>query len=400
MSRRDRARQRPRPAIRSPYDDPTAGGSTDFGRRPARPGDRGSVERDRTAGAADGISIAERLALAILPLRLFLGGTFVYAGLDKIIDPTFLRSAGPGSIASQLEAFTRESPIGLIVHLFGQPFPVAVGWMIAIAEIAIGLGALLGLAFRLSASGGAALSFLFWLTASWATRPYYYGPDLPYAFAWLTLALAGHGGRFSLDGYFRSPDDGWADTFTAAGTDRRLVLQAAVLGAGSLFLAALGGTFGASVFRHDVGTTADGQRGPIDGTGSGSPAPDGSASPVPSSAPSVGQSAAPPPSGTMIARVSAITTRRPATFVDPQTGDSGVVIKLASGSLVAYDATCTHAGCTVEFDPSSSLLICPCHGATFDPAHDAQVLGGPTDQPLTRLPIKVDAATGKVYLQG
>lgn len=398
MSRRDRARQRPRPPIRSPYDDPTAGSSTDFGRRPAgRPGDRPAGGRDRSVAAADGVSIEERLALAILPLRLFLGGTFIYAGLDKIIDPTFLRSAGPGSIASQLEAFTRQSPIGLIVHLFGQPFPVAVGWMIALAEIAIGLGALLGLAFRLSAAGGAALSFLFWLTASWATRPYYYGPDLPYAFAWLTLALVGSGGRYTLDGYFRSSDDGWAETFSAAGTDRRLFLQAAVLGAGSVALAAIGGTFGATIFRPAAGSTRDVQQGLGDGTGS--PAPGSSASPVASSAPSVGQSAAPPPTGTMIARVSSITTRRPATFVDPQTGDSGVVIKLASGSFVAYDATCTHAGCTVQYDPSSSLLICPCHGATFDPAHDAQVLGGPTDQPLTRLPIKVDAASGKVYLQ-
>ncbi|HEX7474099.1 MAG TPA: Rieske 2Fe-2S domain-containing protein [Candidatus Limnocylindrales bacterium] len=354
--------------------------------------------RDRRPAPADGVSIEERLALAILPLRLFLGGTFVYAGLDKIIDPTFLRSVGPGSIASQLEAFTRESPIGLIVHLFGQPFPVAVGWMIALAEIAIGLGALLGLAFRLSASGGAALSFLFWLTASWATRPYYYGPDLPYAFAWLTLAFVGSGGRFTLDGYFASPDDGWADTFSAAGTDRRLFLQAGVLGAGAIALAAIGGTLGAAVFRPATRTASVGQGGLGDGTSS--PVPGSSPSPSPSSAPTVGQSAAPPPSGTVIARISAITTRRPATFVDPQTGDSGVVIKLASGSFVAYDATCTHAGCTVQFDPSSSLLICPCHGATFDPSHDAQVLGGPTGTPLTRLPIKVDPATGKVYLQG
>jgi len=51
-----------------------------------------------------------------------------------------------------------------------------------------------GLAYRLAAAAGASISFLFWLTASWGTAPYFYGPDLPYAAGWLTLALAGHGG--------------------------------------------------------------------------------------------------------------------------------------------------------------------------------------------------------------
>ena len=379
MSRRDQRRARPRPTFRSEYDDPTAG-------------------RDRPRVPTDATSIGDRLALAILPLRLFLGGTFVYAGLDKIIDPAFLRSAGPGSIAAQLEAFTRVSPIGLIVHLFGQPFPVAVGWLIALAEIAIGLGALLGIAVRLSASGGAALSFLFWLTASWATRPYYYGPDLPYAFAWLTLALVGHGGRFALEGYFRAPEDRWADAEPAVAIDRRLLLQASVLGVGAMALAAAGGTLGARLFRPAGGVASGSPTMATDGPFP--PAPGASTSPIPSAATSAGQSAAPPPTGTVIARVARMTSRRPVTFVDPLTGDPGVVIKLASGSIVAYDTTCTHAGCTVEFDPSSSLLICPCHGATFDPSHNAEVLGGPTDQPLARLPIKIDAASGNVYLQG
>ena len=129
--------------------------------------------------------------LALLPLRVFLGVTFVYAGIDKLIHPSFLQATGPGSIGAQLDAFVKVSPIGPLVHLFGQPFPVAIGLLIAVAEIAVGLGALSGLLFRLSAAGGFALSILFWLTASWATKPYYYGPDLPYALGWLTLALAG-----------------------------------------------------------------------------------------------------------------------------------------------------------------------------------------------------------------
>ena len=50
-------------------------------------------------------------------------------------------------------------------------------------------------------------------------------------------------------------------------------------------------------------------------------------------------------------------------------------MKLSDGSIVAFDAVCTHAGCTVEWDPGYDLLVCPCHGAAFDPAHGAQVCG-------------------------
>ena len=81
-------------------------------------------------------------------------------------------------------------------------------------------------------------------------------------------------------------------------------------------------------------------------------------------------------------------------------GDPGIVIRLHDGSYVAYDAVCTHAGCTVEWDAADDVLLCPCHGAAFDPNDKGAVLGGPTDQPLATLPIVVDTASGKIYLRG
>ena len=143
-------------------------------------------------------------------------------------------------------AFIKVSPIAPLVHLFGQPFPVAIGLLIAVAEIAIGLGALSGLLFRLSAAGGFALSILFWLTASWATKPYYYGPDLPYALGWLTLALAGTGGRFTIDAWLDREFDGAADEEPVS-PERRLVLKAGLLGITAIAVAGLAGTVGASV---------------------------------------------------------------------------------------------------------------------------------------------------------
>ena len=117
-------------------------------------------------------------ALALLPLRLFLGVTFVYAGLDKLLDPTFFDPASPGSIQAQLSEFARMSPIAFLVRPV-EPFAVLIGYAIALAEVAVGVGALTGLAFRLAAAMGAALSILFWLTASWTTHPYFYRPRPP-----------------------------------------------------------------------------------------------------------------------------------------------------------------------------------------------------------------------------
>jgi thiosulfate dehydrogenase [quinone] large subunit len=86
----------------------------------------------------------------------------------------------------------------------------------------------------------------------------------------------------------------------------------------------------------------------------------------------------------------------PIAFNDPISGDPGVLVKLADGTIVAFDAVCTHAGCTVEWDPGYDLLVCPCHGAAFDPAHDAQPVAGPTRTPLSPIPIQVDTASGRI----
>ena len=86
-------------------------------------------------------------------------------------------------------------------------------------------------------------------------------------------------------------------------------------------------------------------------------------------------------------------------FKIPSDGHPGVIVKLDDGSFVAYDATCTHAGCTVAYD-GTSLLVCPCHGSRFDAAQGAKVVTGPASRPLTELPIRIDQATGAITLAG
>ncbi|MFC9189017.1 DoxX family protein [Streptomyces cyaneofuscatus] len=139
---------------------------------------------------------------ALLPLRLFLGVTFVYAGLDKLTDSAFLSATGPGSIGELMNTVRDSSAIPALVDL-ALKSPEEFGYAIAIGELLVGLGTLVGLWARLAALGGALISLSLWLTVSWQSTPYYYGNDLPYLMAWLPLVLAG-ASMFSVDAFLAS----------------------------------------------------------------------------------------------------------------------------------------------------------------------------------------------------
>uniref|UniRef100_A0AAU2JS56 DoxX family protein n=1 Tax=Streptomyces sp. NBC_00049 TaxID=2903617 RepID=A0AAU2JS56_9ACTN len=139
---------------------------------------------------------------ALLPLRIFLGVTFVYAGLDKLTDSAFLSAAGEGSIGDIMRGVRDTSAIPAMVDM-ALDSPVGFGAAMAIGEILVGLGALAGLLTRIAAAGGALISLSLWLTVSWAVTPYYYGNDLIYMIAWIPLILAG-APYLSLDSLLRS----------------------------------------------------------------------------------------------------------------------------------------------------------------------------------------------------
>jgi len=379
-----RGRRRP-PSLR-----PEVGQDT-----PLRAG--GSV-RGRRDGPVPASPADRRLFAALLPLRFFVGATFLYAGIDKLIDPHFLTASGPGSIGEQLAAFTRASPLAGLVTGFALPFPVLIGVLMALSEIAIGLGALTGLLYRVSAAAGAAVSLLFWLTASWTVHPYYYGPDLPYAAAWLTLALAGHGGLAVLRVPFPAVFAPYGD-LAEASPGRRALLQGGLLAAAAVAVAGVAGVGGGLLHGRDQvarvpgasPTPALGSPGATaGGPGATAAAPIPAASPGPSAAPVAGQ----------IATLASLQPRSALAFVDPTSGDPAILVRLTDGTVVAFDALCTHQGCTVQYDQPSGLLACPCHGAVFDPTHNADVLQGPAPVALAALPIVVDKTTGAITLRG
>src|SRR5436190_23811157 len=106
----------------------------------------------RTAGIDAGI--------ALLPLRLFLGATFLYAGVQKLSDAGFLHPGAPTYIGTQLVSFANGSPGGFILRTFAIPHPIVAGVGVAVVEIAIGLLAFFGLMTRWAAIGGLGLNLL------------------------------------------------------------------------------------------------------------------------------------------------------------------------------------------------------------------------------------------------
>lgn len=308
------------------------------------------------------------VAYGTLPLRLFLGATFVYAGLQKIADPGFLQPGSSTYIGTQLQAFASHSPIGFLLQIFALPTPQLTGIAVIATELVIGVLVLGGIATRWAAVAGALVNLAFFLTASWTVQPYFLGSDSIYAVAWITLAIVGDQGVLSARPLIFGPGAPTNSRRRAVDHDRRrLLLQ-------------LGGAAVAAIWVLGLlprqRPTAVAQQ----------PATTPATSPTPVAS----------PTGTKVGNLSDLQAQGFLNFQDPKTGDPAVAVSLSGGSVVAFDAVCTHAGCQVSFDTSQKVLACPCHGAVFDPAHGAAVLQGPAPTPLASIPVQV-GSDGGVY---
>jgi cytochrome b6-f complex iron-sulfur subunit len=54
----------------------------------------------------------------------------------------------------------------------------------------------------------------------------------------------------------------------------------------------------------------------------------------------------------------------------------------------AVNATCSHQGCVLKWQPAKKALVCPCHGSTF--GADGKVLQGPATRALATYPVLID----------
>jgi thiosulfate dehydrogenase [quinone] large subunit len=341
-------------------------------------------------------------ALVFLPLRLFLGITFVYAGLQKLTDPQFFSPTAPGFIGRQMSGFVHSgSPLTPLLTHLAIPHAAVFGALIAFCELWVGLAALLGLLTRLGALGGLAISLTFYLTATWSVHPYFLGADLPYAIGWLTLLLAGPG-PYSLDAYFfgrlareharvdviaHRRDRGAPAPIPGDAVTRAAVVQA--LGAAAAVVVG-GGVLGVVATLRTPNRVFTKTAASLGGRSAAG------ATATPTATAGGGSGTAAPAGYTFLGNVKQLPLNSAGQYTDPISNDPALLVHLPDGKFVAYDAVCTHAGCTVEYDPTQHELVCPCHGAVYDPAHGAQVLAGPAPQPLAPLDVLIQP-NGNAY---
>ena len=57
--------------------------------------------------------------------------------------------------------------------------------------------------------------------------------------------------------------------------------------------------------------------------------------------------------------------------------------------VFAYSAICTHQGCTVDYFKAGKKLVCPCHGASFDPFNGGKVVSGEANFPLAKINVSI-----------
>lgn len=85
-------------------------------------------------------------------------------------------------------------------------------------------------------------------------------------------------------------------------------------------------------------------------------------------------------------------------FNYPTTSDPAVLLRSSDGEYRAYSRRCSHAGCSVDFDPQSRCLKCPCHHGQFD-GRMGRVMFGPPRRPLDEIVLQVRAG-GLIWAVG
>ncbi|PHX76128.1 MAG: hypothetical protein CK545_01530 [Actinobacteria bacterium] len=214
-----------------------------------------------------------------------------------------------------------------------------VGFGTIIIELAIGLATLFGFFEFYAAIGGAGLSLMLWLTASWGTSPYFLASNSAYLVMWLALA-------FSIAPNMKRVK-------AELSLDRRDVVRVGLMGALSLAFFGIGKLFSSA---------------PID-------------------AKQAAVTAGSAPSGSLVALADLPVNS--SVDITLASGEPGVLVRLAQDKVCAFSAVCTHNGCAVAYDSGQKALVCPCHGAKFDPANHAQVLQGPARDPLQEVQVKI-----------
>jgi len=339
------------------------------------------------------------VATAAVLLRAFLGGTMLYAGLDKVIlDPRFLQPDGVGSIGDTLRLFvTAGGPLAPLVSAVAVGQPVLIGAVMAGTQVLVAALLLSGSWVRLGALLGAAISLSLALTASWGVSPYYYGNDLPYLVAFLALAAIGDGGVLRAGAPVTRGHDPQrrAALFTGGGA---LLALLALVALDRSRLAGLLAQNGGSDPAASPSASASASEAPAASATPGSDEDgekddddddenDGEMkSPQPSESASGG-------GGTSGAVIKGADALSPGQALNFSAGGTAAVLLKDGGTYRAFERACTHQGTNVDWDSANGSFYCSNHGARFSAAGDAIV--GPARTALRPITVSV-AADGSV----
>lgn len=143
----------------------------------------------------------------VLPMRLFLAGVFLFAGYAKLVYPHFLDPNSTAGFRASVASAKHGTPIGGLLGPLTDHASLF-GHLTAYAELAIGLGLLVGLLTRVAAAGGMVLMAMIVLSIDWGGVKEYTGSsgwftsvDLAVG-AGLSVFLLGGADPFSLDALF------------------------------------------------------------------------------------------------------------------------------------------------------------------------------------------------------
>lgn len=333
--------------------------------------------------------------IALFPLRLFLGFTFIYAGVQKLSDPGFLHPGSPTYIGTQLHGFANGTPGGFLLRAFALPAPKLAGVVVAFTEIAVGLLVTAGLLTRIAAAIGLSLNLVLFLTNSWSAYPYFLGSDIVFVFAWLPFVLTGSSGQPALDTAIervtRSRSRRSVRGRAQPVVSRRDVLVK-MLGLAGMSTLGIGGVAALAKGTYKGGGRTLGPAGKRSGGKPRAASRHGQSKAHSSSRASHSQAAKVPRGATRLGSASSVPPGQGATYRDPADGRPDIVIRGSDGKLAAFSAVCTHAGCTVGYQ--GGQIVCPCHGGTYDPKTGA-VTGGPPPAPLAQR--QVVESGGNIY---
>jgi serine/threonine protein kinase len=110
--------------------------------------------------------------------------------------------------------------------------------------------------------------------------------------------------------------------------------------------------------------------------------------PKPTQAPPPPTPIPPQHTGTVIGHTN-MSNNSSVSFTNPADGQGSLLMRLSNGNFVACERACTHAGVPVNYDPGSGQIVCPAHGAIFNPSNGSHV-SGPGNGPLPTVSIRVN----------